>query len=207
MVQAARRHDTGALGPRPPSSAPARLAPTWTTAGAVVAAAVAVVEVTGRELPRGSAALLVVALTVAAMVGAATARDRPVLAAAVTAGTSVLIVAYGVVLPWMVAAAAGVTGFFLVRSVPDRLAAGVVAVYALVAVAASESGRPGSTVAAAVAATAAAGLGGHCGGGSTPPGSRRPPTTPSARSWSTCRWRSGPASPASCTTSSPTTSR
>jgi signal transduction histidine kinase len=130
------------------------------TGVAVVAAVVAVAEVWGHELPRGSAALLVLALTAAAVLAAAVARERPALAAAVTAGASVLIVAYGVALPWVVAAAAGVTAFVLVRSVPDRLAAGVVAVYALLAVAASEAGRPSSTVVAAVVATAAAGLGG-----------------------------------------------
>jgi signal transduction histidine kinase len=101
----------------------------------------------------------VVALTVAAVVAAAAARDRPAAAAAVTAGASLLLVAYDRPLPWVVAAAAAVTAFFLVRSVPDRLAGAVVAVYALLAVAASETGRPSSTVAAAVAATAAAGLG------------------------------------------------
>ncbi len=156
MVQAARRHDPGAVGPRAPAAP--RPSPAVIAVVAVVAAAIAVAEVTGQELPRGSSALLVVALTVAAVVPAAAARDRPALAAAVTAGASVLIVAYDVPLPWVVAAAAGVTGFFLVRALPDRLAGAVVAVYALLAVTASEIGRPASTVAAAVAATAAAGL-------------------------------------------------
>ncbi len=151
MVQAARRHDPGAT---------VRPAPAAVTTVAVVAAAIAVAEVTGRELPRGSSALLVVALTVAAVVAAAVARDHPAAAAAMTAGASLLLVAYDRPLPWVVAAAAGVTAFFLVRAVPDRLAGVVVAVYALLAVAASEAGRPSSTVAAAVAATVAAGIGG-----------------------------------------------
>jgi signal transduction histidine kinase len=152
MAHAARRHDLGAFGQW--AFAPERAPLAALTAGALVAG---VAEIGGRGLPQGPPGLLVVVFTVVAIAPMAAARDRPAVAAGVTAGAALLVASYRP-LPWAVVVAVGVTAFFLARSRP-WYAVAVVAAYALVAVALAGTDREQSTVIAAAVAGAATALG------------------------------------------------
>ncbi|HKE75102.1 MAG TPA: sensor histidine kinase [Acidimicrobiales bacterium] len=154
MVPAARHPDPRAAGTRAwPGGQPA------IAVAAAIGTIVAVAEVTGRVLPRGPSALLVLVFTVAAVAPCALARDHPVAAAATTVAASGLLVAYDQPLPWAVAAAAGATAYVLARSRPWRAPVALVAAYGLIAATVPPPGRAVSTVAAALAAAAGAGLG------------------------------------------------
>ena len=139
----------GALGHRHATGSAA-------TAAAVI---VALFEVGRHSAPPGPSTLIVFTLAFTAVAPMFFARAHPLHAAAVTATSSFLLVAYDQTLPWAVMLAAATTSFWIARTRPLPLVGLVIAPYALIAALPVQAARAPSTIAAMASVIAAAGLG------------------------------------------------